>query len=138
MTKLAETIKGRERVIDREIKAAMRTVTSRSGSFDLSKPRVLASYASGAWYRPADLNTWDTEYGPYDTWSALVDLAEGLIADLAWEVKESATHLALASEQLGRTEEEIEASMAQHAKMLETGSGHKPIDDARGWLESGR
>ncbi len=178
LEKLAETIKDRERVIDREVKAAMSTVTGgRSGSFDLPTPQVLAetqidgmavnlvtlnflatdtmpaiekelnkaadlintgSLAVSAWFRPAQLNTWDTEYGPYDTWSALLNLAEGLIADLAWEVKESATHLALASDQIGRTEAEIEASMAKHAQELEGGSGHKPIKDAHDWLESGQ
>jgi hypothetical protein len=96
------------------------------------------SNAGGAWYRPPELNTWDTEYGPYDTWSALVDLAEGLVADLAWEVRESATHLALASDQIGRTEDEIEASMAKHAQELAGGSGHKPIKDAKDWLDSGQ
>jgi hypothetical protein len=177
LKKLAETVKGRERVIDREIKEAMATVTSRSGSFDLPTPQVLAekqvdgmavnletlnflaettmpviegelnkaanlinagSYAGGAWYRPPELDTWDTEYGPYDTWTALVDLAEGLVADLAWEVREAAAHLALASDQIGRTEAEIEASMAKHAQDLEAGSGYKPIKDAQDWLESER
>jgi hypothetical protein len=42
LKKLAETIKGRERVIDRQIRGAMRTVTSRGGSFDLPTPQVLA------------------------------------------------------------------------------------------------
>lgn len=178
LEKLAETIKGRERVIDRQIKEAMSTVTGgRSGSFDLPTPEVLAekqidgmavnlvtlnflatdtmptierelnkaadlinagSLAVSAWFRPAELNTWDTEYGPYDTWSALLNLTEGLIADLAWEVRESAAHLALASDQIGRTEAEIEASMAKHAQELEAGSGHKPIKDAHDWLESGQ
>jgi hypothetical protein len=178
LKKLAETIKDRERVIDREIKAAMQTVTSRSGSFDLPKPQVLdetqidgmavnlttlkflaentmpviegqlnkasgqinaGKYAGGAWYRPPELDTWDTEYGPYDTWSALVKLAEGLIADLAWEVRESANHLLLAADQTGRTEAEIEASMAKHAQQVdEVGSGHEPIKDAGDWLGSGQ
>ncbi|MCT2588258.1 hypothetical protein [Actinophytocola gossypii] len=177
LRKLAEIIKGRERVIDRQIKEAMRTVVSRSGSFDLPKPEVLSEtqidgmavnletlkflatntlpviesqlnkaadlvnasrYVGGHWYRRAELNTWDTEYGPYDTWSALADLAEGLITDLAWEVKESATHLSLAADDLGRTEAEVEASMVKHAEQLGGGSGHTPIKDANDWLESGQ
>ncbi|HEY0693533.1 MAG TPA: hypothetical protein VGD71_31395 [Kribbella sp.] len=140
LKKLAETIKGRERVIDRQIKDAMRTITSRGGSFDLPTPEVLkekqihgmavnldtlnflamktmpiiesqlnqatdllnsGSQAVSAWYRPPELNTWDTGYGPYDTWSALLNLAEGLVGDLAWEVREAANHLALASDQIG-------------------------------------
>lgn len=177
LRKLAETVKDRERVIDREIKDAMHTVVSRAGSFDLPTPEVLAEkqidgmavnletlrflatntmpvietqlnkaadlvnasrYVGGLWYRRSELETWDSEYGPYDTWSALADLAEGLILDLAWEVKESATHLALAANDLSQTEAEVEAAMAKHAEQLGGGSGHKPVKDANEWLESGQ
>jgi hypothetical protein len=92
-------------------------------------------YCSDAWYRPIDIDVSDTVYGPYDAWSALASLAEDLTADLAWEVKESAAHLAIAADQIGRTEAEIEASMQRHAENLSGGSGHNPISEASEWLK---
>jgi hypothetical protein len=177
LEKLAQTIKRCEDDIERKVKDAMQTVTSRSGSFDLPKPALLdetqvdgmkvdlgdlhflaadtlpkiqkqidlasdnisyGSWCSDAWYRPIDIGVSDTVYGPYDAWSALADMAEGLTADLGWEVKESAAHLAIASDQVGRTEAEIEASMKRHTEQLGDGSGHKPISDAGDWLKEHR
>jgi hypothetical protein len=40
--KLAETIRGREDEINGKIKEALNTVTSRAGSFDMPKPKLLA------------------------------------------------------------------------------------------------
>jgi hypothetical protein len=172
LKKLAETIKGREDEIESRIKDAITTVTSRAGSFDLPKPKLLeegqidemkvdladlnflatdtlpkiekqlnlasdyASYGgtcSDAWYRPIDIGVSATVYGPYDAWSALASLAEDLTADLAWEVKESGAHLAIASEQIGRTEAEIEASMQRHTEKISGGSGYDPIGGATKW-----
>jgi hypothetical protein len=76
----------------------------------------------------------DTAYGPYDAWAALASLAEDLTADLAWEVKESGAHLAIASDRIGQTEAEVEASMKRHAEKISGGSGHEPIREAGDWL----
>ena len=95
-----------------------------------------ASYGSScsdAWYRPIDIGVSDTVYGPYDSWAELASLAEGLTADLAWETKASGEHLAIASEQTGRTEADIEASMKRHSDSLAGGSGYDPIGDANKW-----
>jgi hypothetical protein len=174
LKKLAETIKRCEDDIERKIKAAMDTVTSRSGSFDMPKPTLLdetqinemkvdlndlsflatdtlpkiekqlnlasdnISYGgscSDAWYRPIEIGVSDTVYGPYDAWSALASLAEELTADLAWEVKESGAHLAIAADQIGRTEAEVEESMRRHSEKLSGGSGHNPIGEANEWLK---
>lgn len=176
LRKLAETIRGREDVIEDTITKAMQTVTdpTRATSFDMPKPTLLdetridgmqvdlgdldflatdtlpkiekqlnlssdwVSYGAGsslAWWRPSEIGVSDSKYGPFETWSALASLAQDLTADLAWEVKESATHLALAADRTGRTEAEVEASMRRHAEKLGGGSGHDPIGDAGEWLK---
>lgn len=174
LKKLAQTIRGQEDEIENKIKDAMHTVTSRAGSFDLPKPKVLdttnidemkvdlndllflatdtlpkiekqlnlasdnASYGgscSDAWYRPIDIGVSDTVYGPYDAWTALAQLAEDLTGDLAWEVKSSGEHLAIAADQTGRTEAQVEASMKAHAEKLGDGSGVDPIGDAGKWVK---
>lgn len=95
-------------------------------------------WCSDAWYRPMDIGVSDTVYGPYDTWAAVASLAKELTADLAWEIKSSGEHLAIAAEQTGRTEAQIEDSMKRHAQMLDHGSGYDPIGDATKWVNEHR
>ncbi len=90
---------------------------------------------SDAWYRPVDIGVGNTAYGPYDSWSALASLAEKLTADLAWEVKESGVHLDIASDRIGRNEDEIEADMRRHSEKISAGSGYNPIGDATEWVK---
>jgi hypothetical protein len=96
------------------------------------------SMCQDAWYRPTEIGASDTAYGPVDTWVALATLAKNLTADLAWEVKQSAEHLAIASERTGRTEAEIEASMRRHAEKIRGGSGYNPIGEATEWVNQNR
>ena len=90
---------------------------------------------SDAWYRPIELHVSDTVYGPYDAWAAVTSLAESLTGDLAWEVQQSGTHLAIAAEQTGRTEAQIEASMRKHTDSISGGSPYDPIGDNNRWLK---
>jgi hypothetical protein len=92
------------------------------------------SICSDAWYRPVDIGVSDTAYGPYDAWAVLISLAGDLTGDLAWEVKESGTHLEIASDRIGQTEAQVEASMQRHAEKISTGSGRHPLKDANDWL----
>jgi hypothetical protein len=174
---LAQSIRTLETDMANKLKDAMNTVTSKAGSFDLPKPKLLdtteidemkvnldelhfiatdtlpkiekqlnlasdnasyGAYCSDAWYRPIDIGVSDTVTGPYEQWSAISSLAHELTADLAWEVKASAEHLEIATEQTGRTEAQIEDSMKRHAKMLEGGSGYDPIGDATKWVNEHR
>lgn len=80
----------------------------------------------------------DRPDGLYEAWFALSLLSSELMTDLAWEVKHSAEHLAIASEQIGRTEAEIEASMRQHAERISGGSGYNPIGTAGNWISQNR
>uniref|UniRef100_UPI003F496FBF hypothetical protein n=1 Tax=Amycolatopsis sp. CA-293810 TaxID=3239926 RepID=UPI003F496FBF len=85
------------------------------------------------WYRPTEIGASDTTHGPQKTWAALVLLAENLLIDLAWEVKESAAHLEIAADRIGQTEAETEEALRRHARSI-TDSGRDPIGVASGWL----
>ena len=93
---------------------------------------------SDAWYRPTEIGASDTPDGPYHEWSALVSLAEGLVIDLAWEVRESANHLDIATNRIGQTEAQAEESLRRHAEKLSGGSGRDPIGKASWWLNENR
>jgi len=60
------------------------------------------------------------------------------VCDLAWEVRESAVHLAIASDRVGQTEAQIEASLRRHAEEIEGGSGLDPIGGANTRLNEHR
>lgn len=177
LKKLAELIRGVEDDIERKIKDAMTTVTSRAGAFDMPKPKLLeetridgmqvdlgvlnhlaeqtlprierqlylaadgvhwGSKCHDLWFRPLEIGVSDSPDGPYEAWFRLALLSSDLMSDLAWEVKQSAEHLAIASEQTGRNEAEVEASMRRHAEKIRGGSGHSPIDDASQWVNQNR
>jgi hypothetical protein len=89
------------------------------------------------WGRPAGINVSDSPDGPRAAWAALVSVAEDLVLDLAWEIKESATHLEIASHRIGQTEAEVEAELRRHGAKLH-GSGHDPIGSATEWLNENR
>lgn len=96
------------------------------------------SMRSEAWYRPTEIGASDTTDGPYQAWSALVSLAEGLVINLAWEVRESAAHLEIATDRIGQTEAQAEESLRRHAEKLDGGSGRDPIGKANWWLNENR
>jgi ElaB/YqjD/DUF883 family membrane-anchored ribosome-binding protein len=177
LKKLAQTIRNCEDDIKGKIKDAMEAVTSRSGSFDMPKPKLLGetkiggmkvdlddlrflatdtlpkieeqlnmasdrifwgSMCSNEWYRPTEIGASDTTDGPYQAWSALASLAENLMINLAWEVKESAAHLEIATDRIGQTEAQAEESMRRHSEKLSGGSGRDPIGNANWWLNENR
>ncbi|MDT7729693.1 MAG: hypothetical protein QOI21_6269, partial [Actinomycetota bacterium] len=96
------------------------------------------SMRSEAWYRPTEIGASDTTDGPYQAWSALVSLAEGLVINLAWEVRESAAHLEIATDRIGQTEAQAEESLRRHAEKLDGGNGRDPIGKANWWLNENR
>lgn len=96
------------------------------------------SMRSEAWYRPTEIGASDTTDGPYQAWSALVSLAENLMIDLAWEVRESAAHLEIATDRIGRTEAQAEEALRRHSEKLSGGSGRDPIGKATWWLNENR
>jgi hypothetical protein len=77
-----------------------------------------------AWFRPIDIGVSDTVDGPYEAWSAVADLAYELTGDLAWEIKGSGEQLAIAADQTGKTDDQIEAEMKKHSGEL----GKSPYD----------
>lgn len=54
--------------------------------------------------------------------------------DLAWEVKESAAHLASASDRISQTEDLVEASLRRHAENLSNAVRSDPLGNASRWL----
>jgi hypothetical protein len=89
------------------------------------------------WERPTEIGASDSADGPRAAWAALVSLAEELVLDLAWEIKESAAHLEIASHRIGQTEAEIVEALRRHAAKLH-GSGQDPIGSATEWLNENR
>ncbi|MEV6621871.1 hypothetical protein AB0M83_24450 [Amycolatopsis sp. NPDC051106] len=119
---LTDKIRDAEAHLERLITDAMETVTSHPSSFAMPKPKLLDlgdlnflavetlpqiarqfyvasdSLNGGAgcvheWGRPAGINVSDSPDGPRAAWAALVSVAEDLVLDLGWEIKESATDL---------------------------------------------
>ena len=73
--------------------------------------------------------------GPYDTWSALSTLAKELTEDTAWEVKESAYHLDIASDNINaRSEGDIEEALRRHAEKVRAHTGYDGTTNGRNWL----
>lgn len=127
--------------LDLDILHRLATVTMPNieKQLNLASDRISqAGWSGNAWYRTAEINTSDTEFGPYAAWTALAALADNLICDLAWEVRESAAHLAIASDRVGQTEAQVEASLRRHAEKIEGGSGVDPIGGATTWLNEHR
>jgi hypothetical protein len=89
----------------------------------LDRASTVADGATGsaAWTRPANIGYGGV--GPYYSWEELETHLESLLADTSWEIRRAGEHLAIAADDLERTDQQVEAALHEHTRRVRAGSG---------------
>lgn len=91
-----------------------------AGQLTSAATQVDAAAGEGAWTRQAQLGLGSRGY--YFEWGGMQEMLSRLLLDTAWEVQEAGRHLTLAAGDLGQTDEDIGAALAQHGQRVAGGS----------------